>query len=240
MLDHIHFPKQDTERHYDYYEFESQLLNSVLSGDSKKSSRLYKNFFTINKLFDESSSSSLRSIKNKMVSLLSVICHSVIKHGVSPHSARAMYSEATDLIEKSNTVNEIFNLSKSIIVGFSVQTRTGVTAFKTDNPTIKKVLHYIHDNLGQPLTLKDVAAHVHLSKYYFCTQFKKEMNMSFVEYINHARIEKSKFFLCHSDKSILDIAILLGFNNQEYFTTVFKRYTGTTPKKFRIENESYY
>ena len=68
--------------------------------------------------------------------------------------------------------------------------------------------------------------------------FKKETQMCFTNYITHARIEKSKFLLSHSDKSILDIAILLGFNTQNYFTTKFKECTGLTPKEFRTKRSN--
>ena len=240
MLNQIHFPKQNTKYYYDYHEFEFKLLRSILSGDAKESSCIYSKFFTQNKLFNLSDVSELRSVKNQTISLLSVICHNVTKVGVSPYSSKSMLDEAVKLIDKAPNINEIYNISKDIIVGYSVQTLTGITSVSTTNPTIKKALNYIHDNLGQSLSLEDVASHVHLSKYYFCTQFKKEIDMSFIDYINHTRIEKSKFFLCHSDKSILDIAILLGFSNQEYFTSVFKKYSGITPNKFKTQNKSYY
>lgn len=240
MLDNIHFPKQNVDYYYSYDEFEAKLLNSVLSGNANRSASIYHDFFVTNEFFNSSISSDTRKIKNQTISLLSVICHNVKKIGVSPYSTKSMLDESITLIEKASKVKEIYELGRAIIIGFSTQTLTGTTNISTDNPTIKKALHYIHDNLGENLTLEDVASHVHLSKYYFCTQFKKETNMTFIEYVNYTRVEKSKFFLCHSDKSILDIAILLGFSNQEYFTLVFRKYTNTTPKQFKIENESYY
>jgi AraC-like DNA-binding protein len=60
--------------------------------------------------------------------------------------------------------------------------------------------------------------------------------MNFTEYLTYTRIEKSKYLLCNSDKSILDIAVLIGFNSQSYFTTNFKKHTGVTPKEFREKN----
>ena len=240
MFDNIYYPKQNVDDYYSYHEFEAELLCCILSGDARKSSCLYEKFFTKNEFFNLSEISELRSFKNQTISLLSVICHNVIRIGVSPYSSKSMLDKSVKLIDKAVNINEVYEISRSIIVGFSAQTLTGVTDITSDNPNIKKALHYIHDNLGQSLTLEDVASHVHLSKYYFCTQFKNEVNMSFIDYVNHTRIEKSKFFLCHSEKSILDIAILLGFSNQEYFTCVFKKYVGLTPKKFSIENKSYY
>ncbi|AFS77442.1 AraC family transcriptional regulator [Gottschalkia acidurici 9a] len=235
MLDKIHFPKHNRDKYYHDHDFETSLLNSILSGDSNTSLNIFNKFFNKNRFCDSYESHDLRSVKNHMISLLSVICHNVIKKGVSPYSAKAMHQDSIKYIEKATDIGGVIDLCGYAIVGFSVQTITGLTKFKTNNPYIRKALNYIHDNLGQPLSLDEISDHVHLNKYYFCNLFKEEMKMRFSDYLNHTRIEKSKFFLCHSQKSILDIAILLGFSNQAYFTSVFKKYTGTTPKNFKLK-----
>lgn len=240
MLDNIHFPKHNVDYYYDYHDFETKILESILSGNTKKSSQIYRDFFIQNNFFKLSELSELRSIKNHTISLLSIVCHNVKIQGVSPYSSKSMLDKSITIIDKAPSVDDIYNISESMIIAFSTQTLTGVTKFTSENPTIRRALNYIHDNLGENISLEDVASYVHLSKYYFCTQFKKEMKMSFIDYLNYTRIEKSKFFLCHSDKSILDIAILLGFSSQEYFTCVFKKYEKSTPNKFRNHKKTYY
>lgn len=64
--------------------------------------------------------------------------------------------------------------------------------------------------------------------------------MSFTDYLNSTRIDKSKYLLSNSDKSLLDIGVLVGFNSQSYFTAQFKKYTGISPRKFRENMDNRY
>jgi YesN/AraC family two-component response regulator len=57
--------------------------------------------------------------------------------------------------------------------------------------------------------------------------------MNFSDYLNKVRIDKSKELLTSTDMSILDIALYTGYEDQSYFTKVFKKYTDTTPHKYR-------
>ena len=98
---------------------------------------------------------------------------------------------------------------------------------------MKKAVSYISQHYSEPLTLNIVANQVHLNASYFSTLFKKEMGMSFKEYLNQVRIEESKRLLANSSFSIIDIAVSVGFEDQSYFSKVFKKYTGITPKQFR-------
>lgn len=74
---------------------------------------------------------------------------------------------------------------------------------------------------------------MHLHPSYFSTVFKNATGLSFKEYLNKVRIEESKILLQNTDFSIIDIAVAVGFEDQSYFSKVFKKYTGTTPKQFR-------
>ena len=98
---------------------------------------------------------------------------------------------------------------------------------------IKKAILYISEHFNGSLTLEDVASHVHLHPSYFSTLFKTCTGSAFKEYLNMVRIEESKRLLANTDFSIIDIAMAVGFEDQSYFSKVFKKYTGLTPKQFR-------
>ena len=78
-----------------------------------------------------------------------------------------------------------------------------------------------------------VANHVHLNPTYFSTLFKQSTGSSFKEYLNMVRIEESKRLLANTDYSIIDISLATGFEDQSYFSKVFKKFTGLTPKQYR-------
>ena len=101
------------------------------------------------------------------------------------------------------------------------------------NEIIKKAIRYISQNFSRNLTLDEVADHVHLNPAYFSTLFKQSIGSSFKEYLNMVRIEESKRLLSNTDYSIIDISLATGFEDQSYFSKVFKKYTGLTPKQYR-------
>ena len=112
--------------------------------------------------------------------------------------------------------------------------------FRKGNKTrhsINKALDFIEENYNQDLSLKKVSGEVGLSLYYFSHLFKEEVGESFVTYLNKLRIRKSKQLLINSNLNISEISYQVGYNDQNYYTRVFKDYESITPSEFRIENQ---
>ena len=63
--------------------------------------------------------------------------------------------------------------------------------------------------------------------------FKKETGQTFINYLNNYKIERSKDLLKNTNKTLLDISLEVGFNNQSYYSTIFKKYTNMTPQEYR-------
>ena len=99
--------------------------------------------------------------------------------------------------------------------------------------TIYRVMDYIKSHYGSKITLEGIAASVHLSGSHLSGLFRKETGQTISAYINHVRIEKSKQLLKTSETPIAQIGALCGFEDQSYFTRVFKQQTGLSPKKYR-------
>lgn len=98
---------------------------------------------------------------------------------------------------------------------------------------IRRALDFIHAQYREELTLDGVVDHLGLNKSYFCTLFKKETGMTFTAYVNQVRIEKSKRHLMQGNRSVLDVALSVGFTSQNYFTVTFKRIMQMTPVQYR-------
>lgn len=94
-------------------------------------------------------------------------------------------------------------------------------------------MDFTKNNYMEPLSLNLVSEFLGLNKCYFCNLFKKETGKTYSQYVNEVRVEKSKRLLHHTNLSILEIALSLGYNNQNYYNMVFKRLIGTTPLKYR-------
>ena len=83
------------------------------------------------------------------------------------------------------------------------------------------------------ISLNTVAEYIGLSPAYFSTIFKQESGINFIDYLTKIRINEAKRLLRSSDKRISDIALEVGYRDQHYFSSLFKRYQKDTPKAYR-------
>lgn len=98
---------------------------------------------------------------------------------------------------------------------------------------IDKINQYIHEHYTEDIGRNQIAAEFYLTPEYLAKLYKKRTGISLKTYINEYRIEKAKELLKSSDKSISDIAEAVGFDNFSYFSTMFKKFTGLTPKDYK-------
>ncbi|WP_353096932.1 AraC family transcriptional regulator [Tissierella praeacuta] len=98
---------------------------------------------------------------------------------------------------------------------------------------VQRAMEFTKKNYRDSLGLDIISEFLGLNKCYFCNLFKKETGITYSHYVNEIRIEKSKKLLQHTNLSILEIALSVGYNNQNYYTMAFKRFVGTTPFKYR-------
>jgi len=94
---------------------------------------------------------------------------------------------------------------------------------------IGKALRYMREHYNEPLTLKHVAREVNLSPFYFARLLKREAGITFLHYLTRVRMEEAKRLLQDSSNNILEVALEVGYNDQSYFTKVFKKHEGITP-----------
>ncbi len=95
-----------------------------------------------------------------------------------------------------------------------------------------RAIRYIDDHLSEKITLADIAKNSNISTKTLTRYFEKHQKMSPIKYVNYTRIEKAKTLL-QSNNSISQIASVLGFDDPLYFSTVFRRFVGLSPEKYR-------
>ncbi len=98
---------------------------------------------------------------------------------------------------------------------------------------IKNAIKFIDENYRSPLSYRDVAKEVFISPSYFLCLFKRETGLTFVDYLTMVRINSAKKLLTSTEMNITQIAYEIGFNNSNYFSSLFKKIVGTTAKDFR-------
>ena len=95
---------------------------------------------------------------------------------------------------------------------------------------LSPLLDHIQSHLGEPLGVPELAKRAGLSEARFKVRFKEETGIPPGEYVQRARIEEARRRLAAKDATITRIAFDLGFSSSQYFTTVFKRFTGKSPR----------
>lgn len=103
---------------------------------------------------------------------------------------------------------------------------------------IQKALEYIEANyMQESLSLNEIAANMEISPNYFSAMFSQEMQMTFVEYVTQKRMEKAKKLLQETSLRASEIALATGYKNPHYFSFVFKKTQGCTPREYRGAKE---
>jgi AraC-like DNA-binding protein len=100
---------------------------------------------------------------------------------------------------------------------------------------LMQVLRYIETNIGEPITLANLAATAGMSRMYFARQFRTTTGMRPHDFVLRKRIERAQQLLAATSDALVDIALSVGFKTQAHFTTVFKKVVGSTPNQWRRE-----
>ncbi len=98
---------------------------------------------------------------------------------------------------------------------------------------MEKVLNYIDEHFDSDITLDELSAAAHMSKNYFCRQFKELNGISPWEYITIRRIERAISYIESTDLTKLEIAVKCGYNNTSNFYHAFKKVTGKSPSDYK-------
>lgn len=101
------------------------------------------------------------------------------------------------------------------------------------SPFVTNAIKYIHNNYDKEIDMENLCSKFNINKSYFCNIFKKETGITFTNFLNRFRVEKSKEMLKNTNYSLLDIALSTGFKNQSYYSTTFKKITGQSPIDYR-------
>lgn len=110
-----------------------------------------------------------------------------------------------------------------------------------DNAQITQIsrsaIKYIDDHYSEDIPLSLVATKLGLSPSYLSSRFSSETGMGFVDYVNKVRIEHACSYLKQGYYKVYEISEKVGFKDTKYFAKIFKKITGSTPKKFMQSGE---
>jgi AraC-like DNA-binding protein len=99
---------------------------------------------------------------------------------------------------------------------------------------LRRVQEYIRSHISDTIRLTDLANAAGLTRMYFAAQFRARTGVRPHDYVIRQRIARAQALLMIPQTKISDVGFCVGFANQAHFTTVFRRYTGITPHRWRL------
>lgn len=98
---------------------------------------------------------------------------------------------------------------------------------------LRSLLEYIENNYHEKITTKDLASYCFISEEHLCRFFKKSVGKTVSEYVNQYRVEKASVLLMNTEDTIGNVGESVGFEDINYFSRIFKRIKGVTPREYR-------
>ncbi len=211
---------------------ESALLKNI-TAVNKEQSRLLLNELMGHILF--STGHNFELVKSRLLELLTLVSRAVVDAGANETQTLLLCHESRlEIQNKHNTDDLCLALSKAC-------NRFMDSVFQHIDSRHANAIHrctqYMELHYYEKITLEELAQMVYLSPTYLSRIFKEETGVLFSTYLNQVRINKAKLLLRHDDLRLTDIAMAVGFEDQSYFTKVFKRLVGVTPLHYRAQLE---
>ena len=94
-------------------------------------------------------------------------------------------------------------------------------------------VRYMRKYYGEQISLEDVAAAGNVSGSYLSRLFKEEMGIGFNEFLTQIRLEESEKLLAETNLSVKEIAAMVGYLDEKYYSKLFKKMTGIKPTEYR-------
>lgn len=101
---------------------------------------------------------------------------------------------------------------------------------------VEKIIKYMNENINAAVTLTELSEIVLLSPTYLSRTFKETTGYSVIEFFNKMKIDKAKELIIEGDKKIKEVSEALGFKDEFYFSRLFKKIAGISPKEFYSKN----
>lgn len=207
---------------------ERELLRKIALGDKVGSSALLNDI--LGHIFF-ASGNNFEIIKARVLELLVLLSRGAMEGGADSEVIFGMNYQYLTEINNFKNIEKLTLWLSHIMVRFTETVFDFKDVKHTD--VISKSVEYIKRNFMKKITLEEVAEHSMLSPSYFSKIFGDEMKCNFNNYLNQVRIENAKTLLLNDSIPLVDISVLSGFEDQSYFTKVFKKIVGVTPGKFK-------
>jgi AraC-like DNA-binding protein len=215
------------------YEFENEMIRAVTLGQIHKEKQFLVMFEAMH--LEMRGSSPLRSAKNYSIIMNTLLRKAAENGGVHPVYLDRISSDFARKIEETSMLSAFPTLMNEMFRSYCRLVRKH--SIRKYSPAVQKAILLIDSDLSAPLTLSALAAAQGLSEGYLATVFKRETEKTVSEYVREKRMKHAAHLLTTTRLQIQTIALHCGIMDVQYFSKLFKKHTGKTPKEYRETSE---
>lgn len=206
--------------------------SSVASGNEKEVRNYIKDDFLKKEGLGKLSENEVRNGIYHFTITAALIARECIKLGLPIEESYSMSDFYIQKADVATSTKEITKIHDEMCLAYTKKMHNLKRATIYSKPVINCV-NYIYTHLHTRITLDDLAVAANLSPAYLSRLFKSETGQTTSAYIAYHKIETAKKMLEYSDYTPAQIALILAYPSQSYFTQCFKKATGVTPKHWR-------
>ena len=162
------------------------------------------------------------------------------------YAKKAIKLGVCDYLMKPIDKEELNNVIQSIVSGFDLSSKISgllkeknqiehiqlLETLNKEDHLVDKIMEYINLHYSEKIFLSDIADVLNYSESLLSKRFRRVTQMTFNEYLNRFRIQKSIEYMKKGTYGLTEISDICGFSDYKYFSTVFKKYTGYAPSQF--------
>jgi AraC-like DNA-binding protein len=225
---------EDMAMHNHYFHLSSKMTlvsSLVLKSQKDEALSLYKKSLLYGDLTQLNLEQMLLTLKESLISLDVLISHQLLNQGYELFKIATLKKVFFEEIYKAKDFPSLVSYGEHMI-----QTYSDLLTEKSlegKSSLVQKTLLYIQTHFKQDLDIEKIAKELQVSKTTLCTHFKSDTGYTINQQIKKTRISYAKHLLTYTDEPLFTIALQCGFDNQNYFSTVFKSVEGITPLHYR-------
>ncbi len=213
------------------YAYENELMRAVSLGLTHKAELSLASFS--NFAFERRLADPVRNLKNYAIIMNTLLRKAAEQGGVHPFYLDRMSSDYAVRIEQIGSAERGYELMADMYRGYCRLVRRH--AMKNYSTPVRRAITHIDSDLNGDVSLKTLADRQGMNASYLSSIFRKETGQTVTEYISQQRIRLAVQLLSTTDLQIQTVAQHCGIPDVNYFTKVFKKHIGKTPKQFRID-----
>ena len=223
---------QMLERRYDG---ERRLMQAVSQGVAHKADQIISSSSEL--VLEMRVPDPVRNMKNYVIITNVLLRKAAEQGGVHPFYIDGVSSDFAKRLEQIKTVEEGIAMQHEMVYAYSTLVKNH--SMKNFSLLIQKVITLIDFDLTADLSLSKQAELLNVNASYLSALFKKETGMTLTEFVNKKRIDHAAFLLSSTNLQIQAIAQSCGIYDVNYFTKMFKKIKGKTPKEYRDETNRF-